>query len=214
MNPPRCPLCSDPDTALFHTDATREYLHCPVCDLVFLHPQSYLSREEEFQRYELHQNDLADPGYRRFLQKLCNPLLERIPAQSRGLDFGSGPGPLLKLMLEEQGHSMALYDPFYAPDLAVLNGSYEFITSTEVLEHLHHPLVELNRLWGCLEPRGYLGIMTSLYTTEIDFSRWHYVKDPTHVLFFTPQTMYWLAHHWGAQLKILDASVIIFNKTA
>ncbi len=209
-----CPLCSNPDTARFHTDATRGYLHCRSCDLVFAHPNSHLSIEEEFNRYELHQNDLEDPGYRAFLKKMSDPMFQRLHSSCRGLDFGSGPGPLLQRMFEEQGHNMSLYDPFYAPDQSVFNSSYDFITTTEVVEHLHKPIGDLDRLWGCLKPEGYLGIMTSLRNSEQDFKNWHYIKDPTHVIFFSRQTMTWLAHHWGAQLEFIDDSVVIFTKHA
>ncbi len=208
-----CPLCSSTNTSHYHSDQFRNYLHCPICDLVFAHPNSYLGKEEEFKRYELHQNDMESSGYRNFLQKMSDPMLQRITAESKGLDFGSGPGPLLKKMFEEQGHSMSLYDSFYAPDQSVWNNSYDFITSTEVVEHLHKPLVDLDRLWSCLNPQGYLGIMTSMRLSDLDFSSWHYIKDPTHVIFFAPQTMVWLEKHWGANLEILGDSTVIFQKT-
>jgi len=190
----------------------REYLHCPVCELVFAHPDSHLSREEEFKRYEFHQNNLEDPRYRSFLQKMSTPMLNRIAANSSGLDFGSGPGPLLKLIFEEQGHTMSVYDTFYAPQQEVFNNSYAFITATEVVEHLHKPLVELDRLWSCLQPQGYLGIMTSLNLPDLKFSTWHYIKDETHVVFFAPQTMIWLAKRWGASMEIVGDSVIMLQK--
>ncbi|MCF7923243.1 MAG: class I SAM-dependent methyltransferase [Candidatus Marinimicrobia bacterium] len=212
MNSPACPLCSNPETTRYHADAAREFLHCTVCDLVFAHPDFRLSREAEFQRYQFHQNDLEDSGYRKFLHKMSAPMLERIAPHSAGLDFGSGPGPLLKLMFEEQGHSMSLYDPFYAPEQSVLDDSYDFITSTEVVEHLHKAQKELDRLWACLKPHGYLGIMTSLRLPDLDFSSWHYIMDETHVVFFAPKTMSWLANRWGASLEIIGDSVIILQK--
>ncbi len=211
---PFCPLCSHAEPQHFHRDTRREYLHCPVCDLVFAHPDSHLSRDEEFRRYELHQNNFDDSRYRRFLQKMSEPMLNRIAANSRGLDFGSGPGPLLKLMFEEQGHTMSHYDSFYTPEQKVFNETYAFITATEVVEHLHKPLLNLDRLWSCLQSQGYLGIMTSLRLPEQDFSAWHYIMDETHVIFFSPDTMTWLANYWGAALEIIGDSVIILQKAA
>ena len=141
-------------------------------------------------------------------------MLRRIDGNSSGLDFGSGPGPLLKLMFEEQGHSMSHYDSFYTPDKAVFHEMYSFITATEVVEHLHRPLEDLDRLWSCLLPGGYLGLMTSLNLPELNFEAWHYIKDDTHVVFFAPQTMNWLAKRWGAQIEIIGDSVVIFKKTS
>ena len=213
MNLSPCPLCSNPDTSAYHSDQARDYLHCPVCELVFAHPDSRLDRAEEFKRYELHQNDLDDLHYRAFLQKMCDPMLNRITEHSSGLDFGSGPGPLLKLMFEEKGHHMCHYDTFYAPDQDVFKTSYDFITATEVVEHLHQPMEELDRLWACLKPAGFFGIMTSLNMADLDFSSWHYIKDETHVVFWAPNTMIWLASRWGAHLEIIGNSVAIFQKT-
>lgn len=139
-------------------------------------------------------------------------MLNRIPGHSNGLDFGSGPGPLLKLMFEERGHLMSHYDTFYAPEQDIFNDSYDFITATEVVEHLHKPLEELNRLWACLKPSGFLGIMTSLRLPSQDMRTWHYIKDETHVVFFSPLTMTWLAKCWGAQLEVISNSVVIFQK--
>lgn len=212
MTRPICPLCSYDQSETFHRDAYREYLRCPQCELIFAHPDAYLSRAEEFKRYEFHENDITDAGYRKFLQKMSEPLLARIAANSKGFDFGSGPGPLLKLMFEEQGHSMNHYDSFFTPDEEVFRDTYDFITATEVAEHLHNPLVELDRLWKCLKPGGYLGIMTSMRTSRVDFSSWHYIKDETHVVFFAPETMRWLAIRWQATLEILGESVVIFQK--
>jgi hypothetical protein len=53
-------------------------------------------------------------------------------------------------MLSEKGHEMDNYDPFYAPDTACFDSSYDFITATEVVEHLSAPGEELQRLWGLL----------------------------------------------------------------
>ncbi|MBT3229166.1 MAG: class I SAM-dependent methyltransferase [Candidatus Marinimicrobia bacterium] len=213
MKPLHCPLCSNPNTSYFHSDQFREYLHCPICDLVFAHPDSHLSRDEEFKRYEFHQNDLEDSRYRNFLQKMSEPMLNRIAEHSSGLDFGSGPGPLLKLMFEERGHHMSLYDTFYAPGHDVFKDSYDFITATEVVEHLHRPLEELDRLWDCLKPTGFFGVMTSLRLPALDFSTWHYIKDETHVVFFSPQTMHWLARRWGGQIEVIGDSVVVFQKS-
>ena len=212
MNSNPCPLCSFPETSAYHSDATRQYLHCPKCELVFAHPDSHLSREEEYQRYQYHENDINDVRYRQFLQKMSEPMLSRIASPSSGFDFGSGPGPLLKLMFEEQGHSMSHYDTFYAPEEDVFNNVYDFITATEVAEHLHKPMNELDRLWACLKPGGYFGIMTSMRIPDLDFTSWHYIKDDTHVVFFAPQTMHWLADRWEAELEIIGNSVTIFQK--
>ena len=183
-----------------------------ICDLVFAHPRHFLSPGEELERYQHHNNDVEDPGYRSFLSKLYIPMIKRIAVNSMGLDFGSGPGPLLKLMLEEQGHNMSIYDIHYAPDKSVFERQYDFITSTETVEHLYKPMEELDRLWGCLKPGGILGIMTGLRHKNIDFAKWHYIRDDTHVVFFSPDSFCWLGEHWGTAPEFIGDSVILFQK--
>ncbi len=209
---PTCPLCSNPSVGPFHQDATRDYLHCPMCGLVFAHPDSYLTRQEEFKRYELHINDPEDGRYRLFLSKLFKPVAKQLAQNANGLDFGSGPGPLLKLMFEEEGHSMSTYDAFYAPDTQVFERDYDFIVSSETVEHLHQPFRDLERLWSCLKPGGVLGIMTGIRYEDIDFKSWYYIRDLTHVAFFSPQSFEWLARQWGAKLEFVGETVVIFYK--
>lgn len=211
---PVCPLCTGPDTACFHQDRQRTYWRCDRCALVFVDSAQHLSRSAELAEYYRHQNHPFDPFYRRFLGRLTNPLLERISPEAAGLDFGCGPGPALALMLREKGFSVATYDAFFAPFPDVLERHYDFITATEVVEHLHQPGAELHRLWHQLNAGGWLGIMTKLVIDAERFSGWHYKNDPTHVCFFSRGTFQWLSTCWNARLEILGSDVILLQKPA
>lgn len=213
-----CPLCECNQTGPFYQDARREYLRCPTCQLVFVPPKYLLSAEEERVVYDRHENSPDDDGYRRFLSRLFEPLSARLTPGSSGLDFGSGPGPTLSVMFEEAGHTVALYDPFYAPDAMPLDENhlehYDFITASEVVEHLHSPGRELERLWACLKRGGVLGIMTKRVIDREAFSRWHYKNDSTHVAFFSTETFTWLAERWGAELTIAGNDVVLLEKAS
>lgn len=176
-------------------------------------PYQFLSSKEEKSVYDLHDNSAEDPGYRRFLERLFGPLSHRLAPNSCGLDFGSGPGPTLSKMFEEAGHSMEIYDPFFAPETILLQRQYDFIVASEVVEHLHYPRRELDRLWSCLKPNGLLGIMTKRVIDREAFSRWHYKSDPTHVCFFSTETFQWLADHWRSILTFPGKDVVLFTKT-
>jgi hypothetical protein len=115
-------------------------------------------------------------------------------------------------MFEEAGFSMAVYDHFYANDIQSLAKKYDFITASEVVEHLHNPAGDLNMLWTLVKPGGYLGIMTKQVVDKKAFSRWHYKQDPTHVCFFCPATFQWLADLWHGDLQVIGNDVIIFRK--
>jgi hypothetical protein len=208
----QCLLCSSDHANEFYHDNDRHYHHCRVCKLTFVHPEQFLSPEEEKKRYDLHQNSPEDKAYRQFLSRLFNPLKGRLLPGSRGLDFGSGPGPTLSVMLEEIGHSMELYDHYYAKHPINLTRQYDFITATEVLEHLYHPKEELDRLWACLHPGGKLGVMTKLAPGPEAFPAWHYKNELTHVCFFSKSTFEWLAAKWRADMNVIGQDVIIIDK--
>ncbi|MDG1312188.1 MAG: class I SAM-dependent methyltransferase [Porticoccaceae bacterium] len=207
-----CPLCLACGPAHYAVDRDRSYLHCGHCSLVFVTSDQHLSCEEEKAIYEQHQNSPDDQDYRRFLSRLTVPLLDRIKPQSHGLDFGCGPGPTLSVMMAEQAHHMALYDIYYANDPLVLQTQYDFITSTEVVEHLANPRHELDSLWALIRPGGYLGLMTKLVKDQQSFSTWHYKNDLTHICFFSVATFKYLAEAWGADIEFIGSDVIILYK--
>jgi hypothetical protein len=206
-------MCGDVHTKFFAEDKRRSYLRCARCYLVFVPPRFYLDAAAERAEYDKHRNDVDDAGYRGFLSRLATPMLESLPAHSNGLDFGCGPGPALAHMLRERGHRVALYDIYYAADESVLRTPYDFITATEVVEHLHHPGQELARLWALLKPGGCLGVMTKLVLDVAAFSGWHYKNDPTHVCFFSRETWQWWAREQSAQLVFYGADVILLRKS-
>jgi len=115
-------------------------------------------------------------------------------------------------MFEELGYPMAIYDPFYAADESVLDVEYDFVTATEVAEHLHHPRECLNRMWRCVKPGGYLGMMTKRVVDQEAFVKWHYKNDETHVCFYSSETFSWLAKQWQTTPEFVDKDVVIFRK--
>lgn len=208
----QCPLCLTNNTQFYHEDNNREYYQCDECQLVFVPSNQLLSSEEEKTHYDLHQNNPGDPGYRLFLNRLFSPMVALLRRNAQGLDYGSGPGPTLSVMFEEQGYDMEIYDYFYANDELVFNKRYDFITCTETIEHIQHPHEDINRLWSLLKENGYLGIMTKLVENKNRFSDWHYKNDPTHICFYSRATFDWLATKLGASVNYHSADVIIFKK--
>jgi hypothetical protein len=208
----RCPLCASTAIDSFSFDSNRTYMRCEICDLVFVPEKFYLPPAKEKAVYDMHQNDPGDVAYRSFLSRLFEPMMGRISTGSSGLDFGSGPGPTLSVMFEEQGCRMDLYDPYYAPDEAVFTRQYDFVTATEVVEHLYQPAKELDRLWSLIRLGGWLGIMTKRVDDTLLFSQWHYKNDPTHVVFFSERCFHWLAGRWETRCLFPLADVVLIQK--
>jgi SAM-dependent methyltransferase len=211
--PGPCPVCRAAAPHHLMKIDGRDYWHCPKCDARFLDPGQRLSASEELAHYRTHRNSVDDPGYRDFLSRLATPLLARLTPGQSGLDYGCGPGPALAAMLKEAGHEMAVYDPFFAPDRAVLDRSYDFISCTETAEHFHNPADEFDRLGGLLRPGGWLALMTCLHTEETNFAKWYYRKDPTHVVFYAAQTMRQIATIRGWSYEFPANNVVLMRKS-
>lgn len=209
-----CPICETQvgQHPLFHQDKKRPYHRCPTCSLVFVPSAFHLSNEDEKAEYDKHENAIEDLGYIQFLSRLYEPLLKRVNPQSCGLDFGCGPGPALAHKLEQLGHKMALYDLYYYPDTQVLEQQYDFVTCTEVVEHLAKPLEQFETLLACLKPGGTLGLMTKLVISQERFANWHYKNDPTHISFFSRETFEYLAQRYGLAIDFVGADVILITK--
>lgn len=196
----------------FATIDNRAYWRCAACVATFLDAAQLPSPSEEQAHYAWHENHPTDPGYRRFLAKLAVPLLERLSTPAQGLDYGCGPGPALAAMLQEAGHAVRLYDPFYHPDESALFGTYDFITCTEVAEHFHRPAEEFARLDAMLRPGGYLAIMTCFQDDDAHFASWHYRRDPTHVVFYRAETFHFLARHFRWEIGVPVKDVALMRK--
>ena len=115
-------------------------------------------------------------------------------------------------MFEEIGHTVTLYDYFYANNPKALEQTYDFITATEVVEHLHDPATILWKLWMLLKPGGSFGLMTKLVRDQKAFTTWHYKNDLTHVCVFSKTTFEWLADQWQAELEFFHNDVLLFSK--
>ena len=208
-----CPLCHYPESHHYFEDKRRAYLQCQQCELVFVNPEQRLDAKAEKAHYDLHENDPNDAGYRTFLSRVTNPILERIEPSSTGLDFGCGPGPTLSLMMEEQGHNMSLYDLYYHPSTEVLGRTYDFMTATEVIEHLYHPDQVWQQWLNLVKPGGWIGLMTKMVIDVEAFAKWHYKNDPTHVVFFSRNSFKYLAERDQLKLEFIGNDVILLRKT-
>jgi SAM-dependent methyltransferase len=167
---------------------------------------------EERARYDTHNNDVENEGYQKFVSPITNSVLQNHTTAEIGLDFGAGPGPVIAMLLKEQGYNLALYDPVYHDFPELLEAHYDYIFACEVIEHLHAPYVEFKRLIDILLPNGKLYCMTHLYDETIDFEKWYYKNDFTHVFIYTRETIDWIAAEFGFTKYTIDNRLITFWK--
>jgi SAM-dependent methyltransferase len=213
-----CPLCSNTNSYIYSKNPLqRNYIHCKDCYLIFVDSEFSLSLREQKLRYDHHENNIENKGYIRFLNQAIQPAIPYLASRGVGLDYGSGPnskirGSVLSRLLEARGYSMSNYDPIYQSSLD-RDRKYDFIFSTEVWEHFTQPAESIYDIVKLLKDSGFLVVMTTAWNEELDFSKWYYAKDDTHVSFYHKRTMDWVGEKYNLKLlENLSEAVWIFRK--
>jgi hypothetical protein len=206
---PCCPLCSS-DWLVTVDVNSRQFYDCRKCGGISLAPGFRLGEQEERARYELHQNDVTDPGYQLFVRPMVEAIGRDFRPGHSGLDYGAGPGPVITELLKAQGFQINLFDPYFHPDTSVLNQSYDYIFCCEVIEHFYFPTVEFARLKAMLKPGGKLYCMTHVFSKDLDFTTWYYKNDPTHVFIYRKETFDWIARQMGFSDVVVEGRLIGF----
>lgn len=194
----RCLICHADTDCFVDAALELESYRCPDCGTIFKDPQSHQTFSLQKQRYDLHENDPSDEGYRRYFQHFLDWVLPQAGEPGNSLDFGCGSSTLLADMLAQRGWKPTAYDPIYHPQQDYRDTLYDLITAVEVFEHLHDPDATFGMLAGLLGKEGYLAIRTEFVPDSIEaYLRWYYRQDPTHVVFFTPEAFGQLCARWG-----------------
>ena len=187
----KCLICGNDTISYPHPKFDMLFHECEHCQSIFKDEKNYPSEDLEFKKYEEHQNDDQNLGYVNFLTNFIDSAVIPYIKKGRALDFGSGPNPVLAKILEnDYFFEVDIYDYFYAPDKIYESKTYDLITSTEVVEHLRNPLQAFRLFYNHLNPNGILSILTLFHPNDREeLFKWHYIRDVTHVCFFTPVTM-------------------------
>lgn len=202
-----CPLCHSSLT-LKKND---QFYDCLTCFALVRDEQLYLSPEEEKKHYEKHNNDVNDIGYQNFTAPVTQFVLQNQKQSDKGLDFGSGTGPVVSKMLLDKGFTITQYDLYFEPIEERLDSKYDYIVSSEVWEHFQQPNKELIQLSKMINKNGRLIVMTLLYSDEIDFETWHYRLDITHVFIYRKKTMEYIAEKFNLELELITDRLIVFR---
>ena len=210
---PFCTLCSQSaEPYLIDEKRSWEYFHCSNCDLVFRDPATYLGENSEKQRYATHNNSIENQGYVKFLTPAVELMGSYLEEKALGLDFGCGPGPILDILFAKKNILVKNYDPYFFKDESLLSQCYDFVTCTEVIEHLYQPSEIFPRLWELLKPQGHLLLMTDPRPKKEKFIGWGYRMDNTHVCFYSEKTIHWLAQNFSFKVIELQGRLSLLQK--
>ena len=204
---PTCQLCNAKST-LFYKD---EFYKCSCCKAIFRPKEKLLDNEKEKQRYDSHTNDANDLGYQNFVKPITNSILNEFKSADIGLDFGCGKDSPIVKILEENSYKIAKYDIFFYDDKKNLEQKYDYIACCEVIEHFYTPKKEFELLKSLLKDSGVLYLMTGIYSDEMDFSKWWYKNDLTHVFIYTKETLYWIKKEFDFKDIKIEKNFIRLN---
>lgn len=205
-----CSLCNG-ELGLFQVWRENKYYSCSRCRSIILGQEYYISKKEEKERYEEHNNDVQDKRYQGFVSPIVDRVLVEYKEYDQGLDFGSGTGPVITKLLKDRGYNINIYDPFFANYPEKLERKYDYIVCCEVVEHFHRPGEEFKLLKSLLRPGGSLYIMTEIYSEGMDFESWNYKNDRTHVFFYHKKALEWIKFNYGFSHLIIENNLIIYR---
>lgn len=178
-----------------------------------------LDSEAEKARYLKHDNSTRTQGYTGFLERLIIPVIAELDRKGRkagranGLDFGSGPYPMMAELMAERGFPLELYDPIFAPRsrTELLSRPFDYILCCETAEHFHQPFEEFKFMTELLAPGGFLALMTALRRPDTSIATWHYAQDETHVSLYSERTMNWIARHFRLRMRLSSSGVVFLD---
>ncbi len=191
----KCPLCLSTCEDFFIASNKKRYFKCQICKLCFLEPSSRLARLDEHKRYKMHVNTVLSPGYLKFLNMIIRPMLRYIEKEMVGIDYGSGPTNVLSLILTKMGRICYCYDPFFCPDF--FDKNFDFMFATECFEHFYQPNCDLIKIVKILKVNSIVGIMTDFLPEDNNVKNWYYLRDNTHVSFFSLETFRYICESFN-----------------
>jgi len=215
------------------SNETFHIVRCKNCSLVYLNPRP----EEEailafypedyhcrcFSPEELDEQQLFGLPWRDAIERKYAPLL-RLRSSGRVLDVGCGDGFLLKY-LQEKGWDGTGIEPGNSTcareilGLDVVQGSldaadfparsFDVITLSHVLEHLHDPLATLQRVRHLLRDDGLVHIEVPNFDcleARLFDGAWIGIAAPLHLYHFTPSTLRTAAER--VELDIVESGFV------
>lgn len=211
----KCKICDCNTTVISDENTNKDYYRCLECDYIFMDKNHYLDAKSEKKHYDNHDNNLESLGYVKMFEKLIDEFVSLYAKNiKKALDFGCGEGEVLPILLERCGISCDRYDLFYFPDKVYKDKKYDLVCSTEVIEHLVNPLDTIKELSSHLNKDGYLLLMTYFHPSDDEkFLKWFYIKDVTHIGFFSLKTFKYLISELNLKIvKHNSKNTIMFRK--
>jgi len=210
----KCVICDAETHSIIDPQITAEYDVCTNCEFIYKSKEFHVTFKREHEEYNKHNNSMENEGYVNIFKNIIKDFISELNIERKVLEFGSGPNPVFKEILEDNGFNVFDYDPFYNENERYKENKYQLITSNEVIEHFSNPIKEFELLVSLLEEGGYLLISTLFRKMdEESFLTWWYKRDLTHIAFYNMTTFEHLAKKFNLDIvKHNDKNIVVFQK--
>ena len=210
-----CPCCGASHTAFERTVAAYRLERCSACGLVFVNPRPttqdltdlYVAKTPESQA-DFYARTVS-PAQIAEYQRILADLAELLPGRGRMLDLGCAAGYFMQQStragFEAHGIDLAPWVEQIANERGVRNirsgrlcdagfadASFDIVHSSQVFEHLPHPVSELREIHRILRPGGLLYVNVPNYqclSIVLGRDDFELNTPPEHVAYFTPRTI-------------------------
>ena len=103
---------------------------------------------------------------------------------------------------------------YFYPENDVFNNIFDVIILEEVIEHIENPLFLLKRLIEMLKVDGKIIIRTNMLKDTINLNSWWYLRDTTHISFFTYHSFLICSQLLGMNIIYCNEKDLIIMKKA
>ena len=107
-----CLICGSETTNLVDSQIRVTHSYCNKCEFIYKNKEFHLSLDVEHENYKMHNNSFESEGYVQIFVNLVNEYIKPLNIKGKVLEFGSGPGPVLKELLLREGYDVFDFDPF------------------------------------------------------------------------------------------------------
>ncbi|MFC1732816.1 class I SAM-dependent methyltransferase [candidate division KSB1 bacterium] len=217
----KCLLCGSNELKLLKRYQCAYLVKCKICGFVF--SRRIPEQQELVRHYEAYgRNDYLSPVTIKRYNELLD-FFEIYRKTNNLLDIGCGIGYFLEQAIKRGWNTYGTEFTDHAADICsdkgikmhkgeldpqnYQSGSFDVITSFEVLEHINNPIDEINSIKRILKNGGLFYFTTpnfSSFSRLILKDKWNVIAYPEHLSYYTPKTaVYLLKNNGFNKLKIL-----------
>jgi len=206
MESVNCAICSSDQTIPFLKKDSFNIVKCLECGLVYVTPRLTFKELEEFYATNYYEYvESYDLDFQR--RKGAIRWIRKYKTSGKLLDIGCSVGSMLEAAnkyFDSLGIDVAEWslEDARKRNLNVLNGTledinfeketFDVVTFTEVIEHIHDPVSFLKEVNRVLKPQGIIYITTGNidgWRARRDGHKWYYLTPQYHIYFFSPKTI-------------------------